>query len=145
MHTSRPWRPKAPLDLTPPSTAPANLLGPLSTGNPPTLLDAQQEEQWEDEGGALALPPLRSPATDTSGWRDDGYWMTGSILSLRAGGFGFIASDSHARPWALRFHARAVTHDQFNQLQIGGRVRFRRETLPGDPSRVRAVLVAAIG
>src|SRR5687768_11465719 len=74
-----------------------------------TDLDTQQEDQWESEGGLVgrsldaSQTPGRSLSTKAGSWRDDGYWTTGTILSLRAGGFGFIASDACGRPWALRF------------------------------------------
>ena len=57
--------------------------------------------------------------------------MTGTITSIRPGGFGFIASDAHNRPWALPFRAEAVLGTEFAQLRIGDRVRFDQVGQPG--------------
>jgi len=50
--------------------------------------------------------------------------MTGTITSIRPGGFGFIVSDAYNRPWSLPFRAEAVLGTEFAQLRIGDRVRF---------------------
>jgi len=70
--------------------------------------------------------------------------MTGTITGLRAGGFGFIASDDFGRPWALQFRAEAVVQPIFSELAIGDRVRFDRVAQPGDASRQRAVRVSRL-
>ena len=70
--------------------------------------------------------------------------MTGTISGLRPGGFGFIASDAHTKPWKLVFLRGAVADDGFDGLRAGQRVRFDREPLPGDPGRHRAVRVAPL-
>ncbi|MEA2597698.1 MAG: Cold-shock DNA-binding domain [Thermomicrobiales bacterium] len=70
--------------------------------------------------------------------------MTGTITDLRPGGFGFIASDSRGRPWALPFRRAAVAADGFDRLRVGHRVRFDQEATPGDPSRRHAVGVAPL-
>jgi cold shock CspA family protein len=117
------------------------------SSNQRTGLDIAQEHDWESEGGLVGRTlemPATAPFTRDGSWRDDGYWATGTILTLRAGGFGSIASDSFGRPWALQFHAAAVTGGKFDRLQVGERVRFRQVTLPGDPSRARAVWVTSL-
>ena len=70
--------------------------------------------------------------------------MTGTIIDLRAGGFGFIASDAFGRPWSLQFRRAAVTNDGFAQLQIGERVRFDQVPRPGKVSRSLAVRVVPL-
>ncbi len=70
--------------------------------------------------------------------------MTGTIVDLRVGGFGFIASDDFGRPWALQFRAEAVVHPLFRDLAIGDRVQFDRVAQPGDASRRLAVRVAPV-
>ena len=68
--------------------------------------------------------------------------MTGTIISIRPGGFGFIASDAHNRPWALPFRAEAVVGGKFARLRVGDRVRFDQEGRPGNAQRYHAVRVA---
>jgi cold shock CspA family protein len=69
--------------------------------------------------------------------------MTGTITSLRPGGFGFIASDAYTTPWKLCFRGSAVAVG-FDQLYQGQRVRFDQAPTPGDPSHQRAVRVALL-
>ena len=117
------------------------------SSNQRTGLDIAQEHDWESEGGLVGRTlemPATAPFTRRGSWRDDGYWATGIVASLNAGGFGSIAPDACGRPWALRFHAAAVTNGTFDRLQVGERVRFRRVTLPGDPSRARALHVSSL-
>jgi cold shock CspA family protein len=68
--------------------------------------------------------------------------MTGTITSLRTGGFGFISSDDFGRPWALKFNRDAVVGNAFDRLQAGDRVRFIRVPQPGNASQFRAIRVA---
>ena len=68
---------------------------------------------------------------------------TGTITSLRPGGFGFVASDALTRPTKLQFRRGAVAGDGFDRLEEGQRVRFDREPVPGNPSRFHAVRVAS--
>ena len=67
--------------------------------------------------------------------------MTGTITSVRPGGFGFIASDAHNRPWALQFRAEAVIDGTFARLKSGDRVRFDQVGRPGNAQRYHAVRV----
>ena len=124
--------------------------------NGPDDRAARAEEDWEGEGGALARPPAAAatgarPAPDherpTSGGlapphRKDHAMTTGTITSLRPGGFGFVASDALTRPTKLQFRRAAVAADGFDRLQAGQRVRFDREPVPGNPSRFHAVRVS---
>ena len=68
--------------------------------------------------------------------------MTGTVTSLRPGGFGFIASDACTTPAKLPFRREAVTGGGFDQLREGQHVRFDRESVPGSPRRFQAVRVA---
>ena len=70
--------------------------------------------------------------------------MTGTIVGLRPGGFGFIASDAHTTPWRLAFRRAAVADGGFDGLRPGQRVRFDQAPLPGDARRHRAVRVAPL-
>ena len=70
--------------------------------------------------------------------------MTGTITDLRIGGFGFIASEAHGRPWKLPFRRAAVAGGGFDGLRVGQRVRFDQVPVPGDPSRRHAVDVRPI-
>jgi cold shock CspA family protein len=70
--------------------------------------------------------------------------MTGTITSIRPGGFGFIASDAHNRPWALPFRAEAVSGAGFAQLRVGDRVRFDQVGRPGNTQRAHAVRVTRL-
>ena len=70
--------------------------------------------------------------------------MTGTITSLRPGGFGYIASDAYGRPWELHFSRSTVADDGFARLREGQRVRFDQVPVPGDPSRQHAVRVAPL-
>lgn len=67
---------------------------------------------------------------------------TGTITSLRPGGFGFIASDALTMPTKLQFRRAAVAADGFDQLHEGQRVRFDRVPVPGNANRFHAVRVA---
>ena len=67
--------------------------------------------------------------------------MTGTITSLRTGGFGFIASDDFGRPWALKFRRQAVLDNAFDRLRVGDRVGFERVAQPGNGSHFLAVRV----
>ena len=71
--------------------------------------------------------------------------MIGTITGLRPGGFGFIASDAHGKPWKLVFRRAAVAAGGFDRLRAGQRVRFEQVPLPGDPGRRHAVRVAPLG
>ena len=71
--------------------------------------------------------------------------MTGTVASLRPGGFGFIASDACTAPAKLPFRRGAVAGGGFDRLREGQRVRFDREPVPGNPRRFRAVRVAPAG
>ena len=68
--------------------------------------------------------------------------MTGTITSLRPGGFGFIASDACTMPAKLPFRRGAVAGDGFDALREGQRVRFDRVPRPGNARRFHAVRVA---
>ena len=70
--------------------------------------------------------------------------MTGTVTSLRPGGFGFIASDGCGRPWHLLFRRAAVADGGFDRLREGQRVRFDQIPLPGNPGRRCAVRVAPL-
>jgi cold shock CspA family protein len=70
--------------------------------------------------------------------------MTGTVTSLRPGGFGYIASDADGPPWESFFHRSAVVADGFNRLREGHWVRFDQVPVPGDPSRQHAVHVAPL-
>jgi cold shock CspA family protein len=70
--------------------------------------------------------------------------MTGTITSIRPGGFGFIASDAFSRPWALPFRAEAVTGTGFDRLRVGDRVRFDQVGQPGNARRAHAVRVTRL-
>ena len=70
--------------------------------------------------------------------------MTGTITGLRRGGCGFIASDAHGLPWALRFRRGAVAAAGFDRLRLGQRVRFDQAAASGDPSRRHAVRAAPL-
>ena len=70
--------------------------------------------------------------------------MTGTVTSLRPGGFGFIASDGHGLPWHLIFRRGAVADDGFERLREGQRVRFDRVPVPGNPGRRCAVDIAPL-
>ena len=70
---------------------------------------------------------------------------TGTIISLRDRGFGFVAADGGHAPGDLFFHRSAVADDGFAQLREGQRVSFDQEPDPRDPSRQRAVRVTPIG
>jgi len=66
---------------------------------------------------------------------------TGTIVSLRDRGFGFIAPDGASGRQDLFFHRSAVAQDGFDRLREGERVSFDAEPDPRDPSRRRAVNV----
>ena len=70
--------------------------------------------------------------------------MTGTITSIRPGGFGFVASDAHNRPWALPFRAEAVLGTEFARLRIGDRVRFDQVGQPGNAQRSHAMRVTRL-
>ena len=71
---------------------------------------------------------------------------TGTIVSLRDRGFGFIARDKGGpRTEALFFHRSAVGGNGFDRLREGQRVRFDVEPDPRDPARPRAVNVEPTG
>lgn len=70
--------------------------------------------------------------------------MTGTVTDLRSGGFGFLASDSYRRPWALIFRRHAVVDGDFDRLRVGQRVCFVQEAQPGDSSRSHAIHVAPL-
>ena len=69
---------------------------------------------------------------------------TGTITSLRPGGFGFIASDALTLPTKLQFRREAVEADGFERLREGQRVRFDRVSMPGNETRYRAVRVSLL-
>jgi cold shock CspA family protein len=72
----------------------------------------------------------------------------GTIATLhaggKAGGYGYIAPDGHAKPWKLIFRQADVVDDGFALLVAGQRVRFDQEPIPGNPSRRHAVRVTPI-
>ena len=70
--------------------------------------------------------------------------MTETIVDLRPGGFGFIASDAYTTPWKLAFRRAAVADGGFDRLRPGQRVRFDRVPLPGDDRHHRAVRVTPV-
>jgi cold shock CspA family protein len=70
--------------------------------------------------------------------------MTGTITSLRPGGFGFIASDAFGRPWALPFRAEAVIGGEFSRLRVGDVVRFDQINQLGNRQRSQAVRVSRL-
>ncbi len=70
--------------------------------------------------------------------------MTGTVISLRPGGFGFLASDACTVPARLFFRGADVADGGFDRLREGQRVRFDRVPLPGNPSRRCAVRVAPL-
>ena len=73
-----------------------------------------------------------------------GATLIGTITSIRPGGFGFIASDAHNRPWALPFRAEAVIGEAFIRLQVGDRVRFDQVGRPGNAQRQHAARVTRL-
>jgi cold shock CspA family protein len=70
--------------------------------------------------------------------------MTGTVTSLRPGGFGFIASDACTVPARLFFRGADVADGGFDRLREGQRVRFDQIPLPGNPGRRCAVRVAPL-
>jgi len=70
--------------------------------------------------------------------------MTGTITSIRPGGFGFIVSDAYNRPWSLPFRAEAVLGTEFARLRIGDRVRFDQVGQPGNAQRSHAMRVTRL-
>lgn len=69
---------------------------------------------------------------------------TGTIVSLRDKGYGFIAPEGAPPNGDLFFHHTAV-NGHFQDLCEGQRVSFEQEPDPRDPSRRRAVNVTAAG
>jgi CspA family cold shock protein len=69
---------------------------------------------------------------------------TGTIVSLRDRGFGFVAPDGGPPNQDLFFHRSAVADDGFDRLREGERISFDQEADPRDPSRQRAVRVAPV-
>jgi cold shock CspA family protein len=125
-----------------------------AAGNPDELVLSI----WDDEGGASRQGERRfrmsvvDPVVPDGGPSDaaelahSDHGMTpGTIVSLRPGGFGFIASDAHTTPYALPFRRAAVAGGGFDRLHAGQHVRFERVPVPGNPGRHHAVRVTPRG
>lgn len=104
--------------------------------------DTTSHTAWESEGGAAA--PLPRPGHEATAASQTGILATGTITRLQPDpGIGYLTSDTHKRPWRLRFVRADVKFHQFDTLKVGDRVRFLQETNPGNHDRQHAILVEA--
>lgn len=106
---------------------------------PTTENDVSPVDSWESEGGAVVPGDDLVPMAARTGLLEIGF-----VTRLRAGqGVGFVMSDTHSRPWELRFRQADVKFHHFDRLNVGDRVRFLRAREPGSKDHQHAILVEA--